>query len=80
MQITHIHHSTLYTPSHIPSLHNVLHVPPQRNLISIHRFTRDNHVSVEYHPYFFLVQDPHTRRVLLHSRCRGVLYQFLALE
>jgi hypothetical protein len=61
MQITHVGHSTLYTPSHILSLCIVLHVPTsQRNLVSIHRFTRDNHVFVEYHPYFFLLRI-HTR-------------------
>jgi hypothetical protein len=66
MQITHVGHATLHSPSRILSLKNVMHVPnSQRNLVSIHRFTRDNHVFVEYHPHFFLVKDPVMRRVLL---------------
>jgi hypothetical protein len=81
MQITHVGNSTLSTPSRILTLKNVLHVPSsQKNLMSIHRFTRDNHVFVEYHPYFFLVKDPLMRKVLLRGRCRGGLYPFLSLE
>jgi hypothetical protein len=50
MQITHVDHATLHSPSRALSLKNVLHVPnSQRNLVSIHHFTRDNHVLVEYH-------------------------------
>jgi hypothetical protein len=35
---------------------------------------------VEYHPYVFLVKDPHTRKVLLRDKCRGGLYPFPSLE
>jgi hypothetical protein len=81
MQITHIVKSTLHTPSHDLILKNVLYVPSScKNLVSIHCFIRDNHVFVEYHPYFFLVKDPATRRILLHSKCEGGLYPFPALE
>jgi hypothetical protein len=51
-----------------------------KNNISIHRFTRDNDVFVEYHPYFFFVKDSATRKVLLHGKCRGGLYPFPSLE
>jgi hypothetical protein len=71
MQITHVGHSTLYTPHNL-SFKNVLHVPSShKNLVSIHHFTHDNHVFIEYHPHFFLVKDPFMRRILLQSRCRG---------
>jgi hypothetical protein len=81
MQITHVGHATLHSPSRILSLKNVMHVPnSQRNLVSIHRFTRDNHVFVEYHPHFFLVKDPVMKRVLLRGRCKGSLYPFPSLE
>jgi hypothetical protein len=54
MQIAHVGHSTFYTPTHNLALKNVLHVPTShKNLVFIHRFTRDNHVFVEYHPYVF---------------------------
>jgi hypothetical protein len=81
MHITHVGNSILHTPSHNLSLKNVLHVPRSRkNLVSIHHFIRDNHVFVEYHPWFFLVKDPATRRVLMHGKCRGGLYPFPSLE
>jgi hypothetical protein len=80
MRITLIGNSTLYT-TRVLSLKTVLHVPSShKNLISIHPFTRDNHAFVEYHPYFFLVKDPTTRKVLLRGKCRGGLYPFHSLE
>jgi hypothetical protein len=34
---------------------NVLHVPStHKNLILVHRFTLDNDIFIEFHPYFFL--------------------------
>jgi hypothetical protein len=81
MQITHIGKSTLHTPSCNLILKNVLYVPSScKNLVSIHCFTRDNHVFVEYHPYFFLVKDLAMMRVLLRGKCEGGLYPFPALE
>jgi hypothetical protein len=81
MQVTHIAQSTLYTPSRNLSLNNVLHVlDSKKNLVSIHHFTRDNHVFIEYNPYVFLVMDPYMRKVLLRGRCRGGLYPFPSLE
>jgi hypothetical protein len=82
MCISHIGHSTLHIdPTRILSLKNVLHVPSSnKNLVSIHRFTHDNHVFVEYHPYVFLVKDLVTRRVLLRGKCKGGLYPFPSLE
>jgi hypothetical protein len=81
MWITHVGEYTLFTPHRNLSLKNVLHVPSsQRNLVFIHRFTRDNHVFVEYHPYIFLVKDPLTGNMLLRDRCKGALYPFPSLE
>jgi hypothetical protein len=81
MKISHIGHSTLYTPLRNLSLKHVLLIPAtKKNLVSIHRFTCDNHVFVEYHHFVFLVKDPHTKKVLLHGRCRGGLYPFPSLE
>jgi hypothetical protein len=81
MQITHVSNSILVTPSRVLSLKNVLYDPTShKNLVYVHHFTRDNHVYIQYHLYFCLVKDPHTRKVLLHSKCRGGLYPFSSLE
>jgi hypothetical protein len=48
------------------SLKSLLHVPViQKNLISVNKFTRDNNVFIEFHPFEFRVKDLHTRRLLL---------------
>jgi hypothetical protein len=47
---------------------------PQKNLISIHRFSLDNNIFFEIHPWFFLIKDRDTRSILLRGRCRDGLY------
>jgi hypothetical protein len=55
MHISHIGHSVLCTPHNSFHLHDILHVPSaSKNLLSVHRFTLDNHVYIEFHPFFFL--------------------------
>jgi hypothetical protein len=54
MSIRHIGYSVIPTPSHDLVLKNILHVPDAtKNLLSVHRFTTDNHASLEYFPNFF---------------------------
>jgi hypothetical protein len=56
-------------------LRNILHAPQAtKHLLSVHRFTRDNNVFFEYHPYHFFIKDTATRTPLLHGRCIGGLY------
>ena len=75
MRITYIGHSTLSTPSHPLSLKNILHVPSiTRNLLSVKKFTLDNNVFFEFHPWYFLIKDRDTRRVLLRGGCHEGLY------
>jgi hypothetical protein len=75
MDITRIGNSIIPTPRHNFVLHNVLHVPStHKNLISVHRFTIDNDTFIEFHPYFFLINDRKMRKVLLHGQCKGGLY------
>jgi histone deacetylase 1/2 len=51
MSISHVGHAIVKTPSKPLHLKNVLHVPnATKNLVSIHRFTRDNDVFIEFHP------------------------------
>src|SRR4051812_25158106 len=60
-------------------LNKILHVPQTaKNLVSVHRFTRDNNVFIEFHPYFFCIKDTHTRRTLLKGRCIGGLYPLIS--
>jgi hypothetical protein len=66
--------SIVHMPDRKLLLNNVLYVPAaNKNLITIHRFTTDNNVFLEFHPNFFLVKDQATKRVL-QGRCRGCLY------
>jgi histone deacetylase 1/2 len=75
MDIMHIGHSTLRSPSSNLRLNRVLHVPQEKtNLLSVHRFTNDNNVFVEFHPHQFFVKEEETRRTLLKGRCEGGLY------
>jgi hypothetical protein len=75
MGITRVGSSIIPTPSRTLALHNVLHVPTtHKNLISVQHFTLDNDTFIEFHPYFFLIKDRKTKKVLLHRPCKGGLY------
>jgi histone deacetylase 1/2 len=78
LHIAHIGQSSINTSAdNSLALRNVLHVPHiSKNLVSIHRLTKDNDVSVEFFPSSFLVKDLATRRRLLRGICRGGLYPF----
>jgi hypothetical protein len=80
MEIANVGKSILPTPIRSLHLDNVLHVPrAHKNLVSIHRFIIDNNTFVELHPFFFLIKDQVTRRVLLHRPCNGGLYPLTTL-
>jgi hypothetical protein len=75
MNISHIGHLVIPTPSRNLILKNILHVHEAvKNLLSVHRFPTDNHASFEYFLIFFLVKDLDMRRTLLKGRCRHGLY------
>jgi hypothetical protein len=51
MKISHLGKSIIRTPYRHLLLNKVLHVPSTtKNLISVHRFTSDNNVFIEFHP------------------------------
>jgi hypothetical protein len=57
MNISHIEHSIISTPSRDLVLKNILHVPDAtKNMLFVHHFTTDNHTSLEYFPKKFLVK------------------------
>jgi len=75
MKISGIGHSTLHTPSHNFLLKNILHVPSaHKSLASVHHFTSDNNVFLEFHPNFFLIKDKATKKTLHRGKCEGGLY------
>jgi hypothetical protein len=80
MNISHIGHATIHTPSnHDIHLRNILHVPEaQKNLISVHHLATDNSAFLEFHPNYFLVKDQDTKKVILEGECRHGLNPFPA--
>jgi hypothetical protein len=75
MDIIHVDKSVLSTPTCPLHLNHVLHLPcAHKHLISIHHFNLDNNNFIELHPFFFLIKDQVTRKMLLRRPCRGGLY------
>lgn len=68
MEIRHVGHSVVQTPSHDLHLNNILHVPmAKKNIISVHCLASDNSAFLEFHPNFFLIKDHATRSTLLRD-------------
>jgi hypothetical protein len=62
MEISHVGTSIIFTHSRNLAPNNVLHVPTaSKNLISFHKFTLDNNLIIEFHPFYFLIKDRKTR-------------------
>uniref|UniRef100_A0A2N9HPA2 Retrovirus-related Pol polyprotein from transposon TNT 1-94-like beta-barrel domain-containing protein n=1 Tax=Fagus sylvatica TaxID=28930 RepID=A0A2N9HPA2_FAGSY len=73
-----VHHTSsthLLYPSSKFLLPNILHVPTiQKNLLSISQFTKDNNVSIDFHPSCFFVKDLTTGKILLKGPLKHGLY------
>ncbi|XP_012857175.1 PREDICTED: uncharacterized protein LOC105976483 [Erythranthe guttata] len=75
LKIAHIGSTTLPSPSHTLTLKETLHLPLiHKNLISVHKFTLDNNVIIEFHPFFYLVKDRRTGAMLMRGRCENGVY------
>jgi hypothetical protein len=75
MPISHIGQTTIHTRDRGLILKNVLHVPtPSKVLLSVQNFTYDNNAFFEFHPWYFLLKDQDTRKLLLQERCNNGLY------
>jgi hypothetical protein len=48
----------------------------QKNLISVHKFTKDTNIFFEFHPSYFLLKDRSTGKLLLHGLNKHGLYHF----
>jgi hypothetical protein len=81
MHVAHVGNSIIPTPSRDIHLKQVLHVPhTSKNLVSIRRLTYDNNVSIEFHPFSFLIKDRATRKIIMRGRCHRGLYPLPSLE
>jgi histone deacetylase 1/2 len=74
MEIKHVGHSTLHSPTSNIHLNHILHVPQaHKSLLSVNHIARDNDVFLEFHPNHFCVKEQQTR-TLLRGPCEGGLY------
>ena len=75
MEIKHVGHTIVPTPSKPLHLNNILHVPQAaKNLVSVHRLAKDNFAFLEFHPDHFLIKDQATKNTILRGRCHKGLY------
>ena len=75
LDISHVGHTTLYSPKRLFTLTNVLRVPHiTKPLLSVQKFCRGNHVYFEFHDSVFYVKDLITKEVLLSGRSHDGLY------
>ena len=81
LPIKHTGHCSIHTAARPLALRKVLHVPQiAKNLLSVHKFSRDNDVFFEYHPWHFSVKDRQSRKSLLEGRCESGLYPIKATD
>jgi hypothetical protein len=83
MKISHIGQSLICFPHKNLKVKNILHVnilhvpSTSKNLLSVHHLTLDNNIFIKFHPWFFLIKDQVTKRVLFRGRCRRGLYHLV---
>jgi hypothetical protein len=77
LQIKHIGSTQFSTPTTSFLLNNVLHVPQiLKNLISVHKFTKDTNTSMDFRPSCFRVQALDSGKTLLCGSSKDGLYPF----
>ena len=75
MHVSYVGSLVLKSPTRTFHLNDTLCVPNIcKNLISVHHFTSQNNVFVEFHPLFFLVKDKITGAVLFKGACENGVY------
>jgi histone deacetylase 1/2 len=75
MEISHVGHGFVHSPSHKIHLRNILHVPDaSKSLVSVNRLSRDNNAFVEFHPDRFFIKELATKKTLLTGKAEGGLY------
>jgi hypothetical protein len=79
LQITHTGSTKLPSSSKSFLLSDVLCVPRmQKNLISVSKFCKANHVSIEFFPFDFVVKDLRTRAPLMKGANKDGVYEWPA--
>jgi hypothetical protein len=77
LPIKHIGSTQFSTPTTSFLLNNVLHVPQiSKNLISVHKFTKDTNTSMAFRPSCFRVQALDSGKTLLCGPSKDGLYPF----
>jgi hypothetical protein len=75
LSVKHVGISKLISPSFNFKLFDVLHVPNIcKNLISVHKFTKDTNTFFEFHPSYFLLKDRTTGKLLHRGPSNHGLY------
>jgi hypothetical protein len=75
LPINHTGNSQLYASSHLFKLHHVLHVPSMSsNLLSVHKFCKDNNASFYFDASKFCIKDLSSRRLLYNGLSECGLY------
>jgi hypothetical protein len=75
LQIMYNGHSSVNTAAHPLVLRDILHVPQiAKHLLFVHKFSHDNDVFFEYHPWHFSIKDRRSRKSMLDRRCESSLY------
>ena len=80
LPITHSGSLTLSFPNRKFQVEDTLCVPTiNKNFISVHHFTKQNNVILEFHPTYFLVKDRRTGEILLQGPCENGVYPLPSL-
>lgn len=75
LPISHVGSSSFMSPTRVLHLYDTLYVPIiKKYLFSVNHFIKHNNVYLEFHPFFFLVNDQITRATLLKSECEDGVY------
>jgi hypothetical protein len=75
LRVSHIGSLAFHSPTRTFHITDTLCVPSiHKNLISVHHFTLQNNVFIEFHPFFFLVKDQITGAVLFKGVCENGVY------
>ena len=77
LAVSHIGSLALHSPHRTITLRDTLCVPNLcKNLIFVRHLTKQNNVFVEFHPFYFLVNDKISGAILLKGACNNGIYTF----